>query len=523
MAWVALAAFVVLSLLPVLFLGAMWLIPALAGEWHMFGWAVPSLRALHLLGRSLLLATTVTAAATVLGTLLAVWLRGHGRVQRLVQSVYLIPLLIPPYVHALTWMAVAGRRQVLEQAFGWLLGPERVALSTYGFWPAAAVLTLATFPIVTLLVHSALEGVEPELYEAASIVESPWRVAWRLLPPLVLPALLAGAGLVFVLSLVAYGVPSMFEYNVYVMEVYASFSQSFDPLRAFALSLPLALIAAVLLAASQSRLRSNPLRGRPGSPLRLPTSTWPWPVRAVLVASVVAWAVATVVPVVVLLARGAMPSTVAAAMSPAWDDLALTVAVALGSGAIAAAVALPLAGALARSTRLWRLAWLVCALPLAIPAPLIGIALIHIWNRPLLEWGYGTALMLVVAHVARFLPFAVYAAASRVRHIDPSLTEMASLHNVGWWRRFAWVQLPMAAPAAVIALLVVFVLSLGELGASLLIAPPGQATLPMRIYNLLHYGATDVVSALSLIMLVVAALACAALLLARRGLWRGAA
>jgi len=128
-------------------------------------------------------------------------------------------------------------------------------------------------------------------------------------------------------------------------------------------------------------------------------------------------------------------------------------------------------------------------------------------------------LMLVVAHVARFLPFGVYAVASRVRHIDPVLTEAASLPNVGWWRRFLWVRLPMFTPAIAVTLLVVFVLSLGELGASLLISPPGQATLPMRIYNLLHYGATDVVSALSLIMVLVAGLACAALLIVRQWLW----
>jgi len=93
------------------------------------------------------------------------------------------------------------------------------------------------------------------------------------------------------------------------------------------------------------------------------------------------------------------------------------------------------------------------------------------------------------------------------------------LPNVGWWRRFLWVRLPMVTPAVAVTLLVVFVLSLGELGASLLIAPPGQATLPLRIYNLLHYGATDVVSALSLIMVVVAGLACAALLIVRQWLW----
>ena len=517
--WVAFGAFFLLAVLPVLLLGVMWLVAALADDPQVLAWAVPSFRTAQLLGKSFLLATTTTIMATVLGTLLALWLCGNGRVQRLVRSLYLVPLLIPPYVHALTWMAIAGRRQILEQALDWVFGAETITLSNYGFWPTAVVLTLATFPIVTLFVRSGLQAIEPEILEAAALVEPPWRAAWRLLPRLAMPSLLAGAGLVFVLALVEYGVPSMFEYNVYVTEVYASFGQHFDPVEAFAISLPLVVLAAALLGLSQSRLRNNPLRGRSGSPARLSTSEWPWPVRAVLYGSVGVWAIATAVPVVVLLARGALPSTVAAAVAPAWEEIGLTVAVAVGCGAIVAAVALPLAGVLTRSTRVWKLGWLVCALPLAVPAPIIGVALIYIWNHPLLGWGYGTPLMLVVAHVARFLPFGIYAAASRVRHIDPVLTEAASLPDVGWWRRFLWVRLPMVTPAIAVTLLVVFVLSLGELGASLLIAPPGQATLPLRIYNLLHYGATDVVSALSLIMVVVAGLACAALLVARQWLW----
>ena len=73
----------------------------------------------------------------------------------------------------------------------------------------------------------------------------------------------------------------------------------------------------------------------------------------------------------------------------------------------------------------------------------------------------------------------------------------------------------MMSPAIMITLLVVFLFSLGEVGASLLVAPPGEATLPMRIYNLLHYGATDTVFALSLVILMVAAAVCGAVLVLR--------
>ena len=521
--WGAVAAFLVLALLPVAFLGIKWLAVVLGGDTDALSWAVPSERTLHLMGNSFLLAVTVTFMSTVLGTALAIWLCGEGWLRRLIGSIYLIPLLIPPYVHALEWMAVVGRRQFLDQNLDFIPVMEDVAFTTYGFWPAAIVMTMATFPIVTLLVRNGLGAIEPELIESASMTRGPWSVIGRIVLPLVWPSIIAGAGLVFVLSLVEYGVPSLLQYNVYVMEIYSSFSQYFDPVRGFAISVPLIAAAAVLLALSQSRLRNSPLRSQPGYCPRLMTSAWSLPSRSLLFLSVIIWAIACLVPVTVLLVRGGDPSVIDDALSLAWSDFTLTMIVALVAGAVTTIVAIPLALALTGQARAGKLGWFVCALPLAVPAPLIGIALIYIWNRPLLDWGYGTWLMLVVAHVARFLPFAVYAAGSRVRHIDPVLLEAAALPNVGWWRRFLWVRLPLIAPAVAITLLVVFVFSLGELGASLLISPPGEATLPMRIYNLLHYGATDIVAALSLAILVVAGIACTGVLLIQKGLFRRAA
>ena len=79
------------------------------------------------------------------------------------------------------------------------------------------------------------------------------------------------------------------------------------------------------------------------------------------------------------------------------------------------------------------------------------------------------------------------------------------------------VRLPLLTPGLLAALCVAFALTLGELGATLIVAPPGQQTLTMRIYNYLHYGASDTVAGLCLAMAagtVVAAAAGAALLAA---------
>ena len=518
--WAGVAAFVALSFLPFVVLALAWL-----GEIPRHGmgallWAVPSQRGLLLLSNSLLLAAAVALVATFLGSAMALWMyEGRGRWHRLVRYLYLLPLLIPPYLHALAWVSIAGRRQALDQAIAWIVGPNRVSVSAYGFWPAVLVAGLALAPIVAMLVLRGLESIEPELIEQASLLRSPWLVSRLLLLPLVAPALAAGAGLVFVLTMVEYGVPSLFQFNVYVMETYASFSQNMDPVRALASSAPLMALAVAVLLACHSALRNNTLRGAPDRPYHIDSQAWPMPARLIVKIGVGLAIIATTGSVLILLIRSNSPTTFAVAVPSAWDETGRTLAVAALSATVSAMVAVPAALALARPGWRQSLIWLLCALPLAVPAPLTGIALIYLSNSPWLDWSQSTLLPLVWAHTARLLPFAIYAAATQIRRIDPLLFEAASLHRVGFPRALLQVRLPLMAPAISLAWLVVFVLSLGELGASLLIAPPGQATLPIRIYNLMHYGSTETVAALSLVIMVSAAVAGAAAVVLGRRLW----
>ena len=61
---------------------------------------------------------------------------------------------------------------------------------------------------------------------------------------------------------------------------------------------------------------------------------------------------------------------------------------------------------------------------------------------------------------------------------------------------------PMLSKGLVAAVCLVFILVTGELGATLIVTPPGSGTITMKIYNYLHYGASETVAALCLIMLV---------------------
>jgi iron(III) transport system permease protein len=508
---VTVGIFVVITVLPVIVLAVQWLATIFTGNPDAISWVLPSQRGLQLLGHSLMLALAVTLISVIVGTGLALWLTSDKPLQRFIGTIYLVPLLIPPYIHSLQWTAVAGNRQFLNQIFSLLPGMENVSFSTYGFVPAAFVLTFALFPIVTLLVRRGLSAIQPELLEVGLLSDSSWQVWRRIIMPLITPSIVASAGLVFILVLVDYGVPSLLQYDVYIMEVYTSFSLYFDPIRAFATALPIILISMILLASSQLWFKNSPLQTRPELSHRLITNHWPFPARIFLALCVFFWFFAVTVPLIVLLVRGSSPSLFYETFVSNFGEIRMTINVAAIAALLATIITVPLATALTRKmSRYW---WLLFALPLAIPAPLVGIAMIYIWNNPALDWAYDTWLILILVQTARFLPFALFAASTGVRNIDPILIEASQLPDTGILHRMTKVTMPLFAPTIIITWLVAFVFALGELGASLLVSPPGQSTLPITIYNLLHYGATDTVSVMSLIMVITAGLACAVLLM----------
>ncbi|GAB3276977.1 hypothetical protein GCM10027589_02660 [Actinocorallia lasiicapitis] len=133
-----------------------------------------------LLGRSLALAAVVVAASLVLGVSLA-WLTVRTRLPgvRFWAVLAVLPLAVPSYVAAFTWLSVA---------------PDSA-----GFKGAAITLTLVSYPYVYLPVAAVLRGGDPAQEEVArSLGNGPFRTFVRVTLPQVRPAA-AGGGLLIVL------------------------------------------------------------------------------------------------------------------------------------------------------------------------------------------------------------------------------------------------------------------------------------------------------------------------------------
>ena len=461
---------------------------------------IPSGRRLSLLVRSLGLAAGVSLGGMILGTLIAsvLWRYRTGTGSRL-RWLPLILAPIPPYIHALAWTSTVHKINVWLEMYGL----PQILLE--GWWGSWWVQVMALLPVAVGLALVALEMVEPMLIESARILRSDLEVLTRIVLPLASPVLFAGGGFLFLITLTDYSVPSLFSVNVYPLEIFAEYSASAEPGRALLLALPLLVIAVSVVFLLQSPLRNAALKPSRLKTLEISAMVFPhwltWLQRGALVLFVLQ----VIVPLVSLFTAAGPWSKLNLTSAASSREIFYSFWVALLASLLCLPPALSVARELLRKDNRGRLAWLLATMPLAVPAPLIGIGLIGVWNHPFFNSFYSGGGMPILAAVSRFTPLAAMILLAQLRRSDPLLIDAARVHQTSLTQTWAQVSLPLMAPGLLAAAGLTFALTAGELGATLIIAPPGLGTLTMRIYNYLHYGSTDQVAGLCLVMVLAAA------------------
>lgn len=466
---------------------------AVFGESRVFG----------LLGRSIAMAGGATLLALFLGipfglALARVRFFGHT----LCKVLYLVPLFIPPHIHGMAWITLLGDKGILTLWLMEVFNLSSPPVNLYGPVGAAVILFLAHFPLLVLLILTGLESMDYRLEEAALCSKRPFAVLTKITLPLLMPYIISGAVFVFIFSFFNYGVPSMLRVQSFPVEIFTRFSGFFDEAGATALSLPMILVAFSLLIWQYRVMadRSHVTISHNARPANPSTS---FPVR--ILAGVLAWGLFILsvgLPLLALAHQAGPWASYQAAFTTSWSEIITTL---IGSG-LAATCTVVLAYLLARylesSVALPKsLLDLLSFLPFAFPAALFGIGLIHLWNRPATQVIYGSISILVLAYVARFIPFAIRILVAGFKQVNPSLLEAAWLCEPNLWQRLRRIELPLLAKPLATCWCITFIFCMGELGATLLVVPPGSGTVSLKIYTLMHYGAGPLVAALALILI----------------------
>ena len=137
---------------------------------------------------------------------------------------------------------------------------------------------------------------------------------------------------------------------------------------------------------------------------------------------------------------------------------------------------------------------------------------------PVLWWLYNDSILAPWAALfVVALPPAVLIMWHAFRTLPHEMFDAAAVDGAGSLRQLCCVALPCRAAALGLAWIVAFAVALGDLGASVLVLPPGVNTLALKIFDLLHSGVEDQVAGicLALVALFAAAAAVAAWLAGR--------
>jgi iron(III) transport system permease protein len=145
-------------------------------------------------------------------------------------------------------------------------------------------------------------------------------------------------------------------------------------------------------------------------------------------------------------------------------------------------------------------------LPYALPASLLGVAMIQLLNRPgPPEWLYTSLGGLVWAYAALFFPFAHKSVQTTWAHVDPALLDEGALLGAGAWTQFRTAVWPVARPRAVIGGMLVALLAAREVDATGLLRIPGGDTIAFRIHDYLHFAPGPNVAALCVLLVALSA------------------
>ncbi len=440
-----------------------------------------------LMGHSLALASLVTVPAVILGVPLGVVLGKTdlpGR--RFLTVLFVIPLLIPPYIMAVAWSDLLGGSGLL---FG-LAGCVFVLLGIF-------------LPIPLLLTMVLLRTVDPRLEEAGLLAGGWGRVLRGITLPLIRPGILLAAMLVFLLSCGEFSVPNYLRYDVFSVECFTQFSAFYDFKAATAAAVPLAVVTLLILLLERMFLREKTYRLRPAAGAdrlpRMALGRWRgWVLGAVWMTALVL----VIVPLGVLVARSGGPAAYAEALHRAGDSLLRS----LGYAVIGATL-LSLLGFFTgyliqtRALGIWRFIDTVTVFLFALPGTVIGIGLISLWNTPWTNFIYGTPVIIILGYLARYTALTSRICVAQLEQIPPSMTEAARMAGAGWVRHMAFIIAPLARRGLVAGWLVGYVFSLRDTGITMLVYPPGHETMPVRIFTLMANGSPQLVAAACVVMI----------------------
>ena len=484
----------------------------------------------HIFGNTVMVAVGATVVAIVVGFVMG-WILSRTDVpgRGVLEQLMALPYYVTPLMGALAWSLLGSPSGgFLNQAWR-AAGGQGHLLDVNSPWGIAWVMALFEGSVAFVMIGAVMKSMDPALEEASLVLGAGrTRTMLKVTLPLVIPGVLGATVFVFAEMLGSFsaalvlGLPSRFYVVTTAMyQLVSQYPPRFPTAAAMGVSLFAVMFAMIwLYRRIVGRGHYATITGKAFRPRVMRVGRLRW---ALLAFCLLYLVVAVVLPVLTLfsasvqrlatallplranltLANYATALSLDAVRSALWNSLLLGVATAsLGVGVMALLSwliyrsRLPGAGAIEY----------VLMFPQAVPRLVFAFGMLWAWLIFPLPV-YGTLWLLLIAYLTVFLPLGLRTISGVILQVDRSLEESAQMCGAPWGYRMRTVTLPLLRPGLVAAWLLLFIASVRELGASILLMGPKAKVITPAIVESWFSTSTELTAAMALLQTLAVAVA----------------
>jgi len=495
----------------------------------------------HIFWNTVLVAVVATVFAIILGFAMG-WILSRTNVpgREALEQLMALPYYVTPLMGALAWSLIGSPSGGFLNQVWRALGGDGHLIDITTPYGIAWVMALFEGSVAFVMIGAVMKSMDPSLEEASQVLGAGrFRTMLKITLPLVLPGVLGATIFVFAEMLGSFsaalvlGLPNRFYVVTTAMyQLVSQYPPRFPQAAAMGVSLFAVMFVMVYIYRRIiSRGTYVTITGKAFRPRAMDVGRLRWilfgaclgylgiavvlPVLTLLYASV--QRLATVFPRAgnFTLANYVTALSLDAVRSALWNSLLLG-----GATAVLGVVLMGFLSWIIYRSRLpgAGLIEYVLMFPQAVPRLVFAFGMLWAWlvfPIPI----YGTLWLLLIAYLTVFLPLGIRTISGVMLQIDRTLEESAQMCGASWGYRLRTVTMPLLRPGLIAAALLLFIASVRELGASILLMGPKAKVITPAIVESWFSTSTELTAAMALLQTLAVALALAFLFaVARRAL-----
>jgi len=477
-----------------------------------------------LLANSMIFSVGSAGVAICYGTALA-WLaeRSNAPFRTLAYMTAYVSFAIPGIIKVVGWIMLLGPKAGILNSFVMPITGAPL-LNIFSMPGMILVESFLWIPIVFLLMSTPFRSMDPSLEEAATTAGSTgWQVFRKVTFPLAMPSVLAVLILTFIRSLEAFEIPALIGIpagvEVLTTKIYLQIRGGLLPKYGEASAYSIILIVMVALGLipyyriTSKTYKFTTISGKAYRPHRVDLGRWRWlggclmlvlPLLQIFPIAAITWS--SLLPFAQAPSRKALTMVSLNNYRSAFADSSIvgsvinSLTVSVSSATVAIILTFIAAWLIVRASIKSR--WLLdqmAMLPLVFPGIVMGIAILKMYLMIPLPV-YGTIWILVLAFIARYLPYGIRFSHSALLSVHKELEEGALVSGASWFQMVRQVVVPLIMPALLAGWIYIFLITFRELSIALLLYSPGSQVVAVKIWELWDNGHVGELAAFSLVI-----------------------